>query len=335
MIITRTPFRISLFGGGSDHPNWFLENGGNVLSFTIDKYCYLTTRILPPFFEHKYRVAYSVVETEKTFEALKHPVVRESIRKYAPSLGLEIHHDGDLPARSGVGSSSAFAVGMIHALLELGGISPTPTELANLAIDMEHKILKENVGWQDQIACALGGMNYIQFSPEGSWKAKRVSLSSNYADQLKSRMALVFTGISRSSSEVSSSLLANLKTNSSTMSTIMEMARISLKYLESESGLDDMGELLDESWKAKRAMNPAATSDELDSFYDLAKKAGAQGGKLLGAGGGGFFLFWLKEDGAADFQSNFSLGTKVPFNFSSLGSKVLFRSISGSEESFL
>jgi D-glycero-alpha-D-manno-heptose-7-phosphate kinase len=326
MIITKTPFRVSLFGGGSDHPDWFLHHGGQVLSFSIDKYCYLTSRILPPFFEHNYRVAYSVVETVRRFQDLQHPVVRESIRKFAPNFPLEIHHHGDLPARSGVGSSSAFTVGIIHSLLELIAVSPSPMELANLAIEMEQEILRENVGWQDQIACALGGLNHISFNENKSWDSHSISLSTEYQKAFESRMVLVFSGISRSSSDITASLIENFPSKKNEMTRLVELAEISKGCFENESSLDFVGEMLDEAWRIKKSLNTITTSPQLDEFYELAIRAGAISGKILGAGGGGFFLFWLKENGFEAFKSALKFGTLVPFRLSLEGSKVIYRS---------
>lgn len=327
MIITKTPFRISLFGGGSDHPKWFSKYGGKVVSFAINKYCYLSTRILPPFFDHHYRIAYSIVETEKNFESIKHPAVREAIRKYAPELRLEIHHDGDLPARSGVGSSSAFAVGIIHSLLGLQGKNPDNNLLADLAIQLEHDILKENVGWQDQIACAIGGLNYLEFSTSLSWRAESISLSKSYLDAIESRIALVYTGISRNSSDINATLLTGLEKKQNLLGELINMADVCRNHFTAEDGdLDVIGEMLDQSWNLKRSLNKEATNSELDNFYSKGKAAGAIGGKILGAGGGGFFLFWLKEGGKADFSSRFKLGTHIPIKISQQGSSIVYRS---------
>lgn len=327
MIITKTPFRVSLFGGGSDHPKWFSSFGGKVISFAIDKYCYLSTRILPPFFDHNYRIAYSIVETEKSFESIRHPVVREAIRKYAPDLRLEIHHDGDLPARSGVGSSSAFAVGIIHSLLGLQGKNLDNNLLADLAIEMEHNILRENVGWQDQIACAIGGLNYLEFSTSLSWRAENISPSKAYLEAIESRIALVYTGISRNSSDINATLLTGLYKKQNLMRELVDMVDLCRDHFMTEnSDLDVIGEMLDQSWNLKRSLNQEATNSDLDSFYSKGKNAGAIGGKILGAGGGGFFLFWLKADGKSDFFSKFKLGTQIPIRISPQGSSIVYRS---------
>jgi D-glycero-alpha-D-manno-heptose-7-phosphate kinase len=323
MIITKTPFRVSLFGGGTDYPRWYKQNGGEVVSFTIDKYCYLTTRVLPPFFDHKFRIAYSVVETLKSFDEIKHPAVREAIRKYCPTLFLEIHHDGDLPARSGVGSSSAFAVGLIHSLKLLTQQTVTAKELANEAIELEQNILQENVGSQDQVACALGGMNHIIFDPDNGWTANKIMMSDAYKNEMEDRMVLVYTGVNRISSDIQAHLFTNLKTKISTLNRTGLLARECQEILAREGDLDVIGEMLAESWELKRAMNSYAITHELDDLWDRARRAGALGGKVLGAGGGGFCLFWVGKNTKIDFLQKFNSGTYVPARIVNDGSTCI------------
>jgi D-glycero-alpha-D-manno-heptose-7-phosphate kinase len=323
MIITKTPFRVSLFGGGTDYPHWYKQHGGEVVSFTIDKYCYLTTRVLPPFFDHKFRIAYSVVETLKSFDEIKHPAVREAIRKYCPTLFLEIHHDGDLPARSGVGSSSAFAVGLIHSLKLLTQQTVTAEELANEAIELEQNILQENVGSQDQVACALGGLNHIIFDPDTGWTANKIMMSDAYKNEMEDRMVLVYTGVNRISSDIQAHLFTNLKTKISTLNRTGLLARKCQEILAREGDLDVIGEMLAESWELKRAMNSYAITHELDDLWDRARKAGALGGKVLGAGGGGFCLFWVGKNAKIDFLQKFNSGTYVPAKIVNDGSTCI------------
>jgi D-glycero-alpha-D-manno-heptose-7-phosphate kinase len=242
-------------------------------------------------------------------------------------LRLEIHHDGDLPARSGVGSSSAFAVGIIHALLGLQGKSLDNNLLADLAIEMEHDILRENVGWQDQIACAIGGLNYLEFSTSLSWRAESISPSKAYLEAIESRIALVYTGITRNSSGINATLLSELDKKQSLMRELVDMVDLCRNHFMTENGdLDIIGEMLDQSWNLKRILNQAATNSDLDSFYSKGKSAGAIGGKILGAGGGGFFLFWLKAGGESDFFSKFKLGNRIPIKISPQGSSIVYRS---------
>jgi D-glycero-alpha-D-manno-heptose-7-phosphate kinase len=325
MIITKTPFRISLFGGGTDYPAWYRDNGGEVISFAIDKYCYLTTRVLPPFFDHKYRIAYSKVEMTKSFDKIQHPAVREGIRKYCPDISLEIHHDGDLPARSGVGSSSAFAVGLIKALSFLQNLELSKEELANQAIDLEQNILKENVGSQDQIACALGGINYIKFGGEHEWISEKLVLAPSLKNEFERRIVLIYSGIHRSSSDVQANLLDNLSKKSKAMNRTIELARECSQILQIGNDLDLVGTMLDESWELKKAMNSHAITSDLEILRQKSKSAGAIGGKVLGAGGGGFCMFWVKDGDREKFVNEFDLGTYVPVKISEEGSTFVLR----------
>ena len=326
MVITKTPYRISLFGGGTDHPAWYKEHGGEVISFAIDKFCYLTTRILPPFFDHRYRIAYSKVEHVKTISEIQHPAVREGIRKFSPELALEIHHDGDLPARSGVGSSSAFAVGLIHSLTVLQNQYLTNLQLAEEAIILEQEDLKENVGSQDQIACAIGGMNYLKFGSGLKWTANPIELSQNYKSAIEDRIVLIYSGIHRSSSDVQANLLVDLDKKGKTMERTINLARECKSLFESEGNLDLIGEMLVESWLLKKQMNGHSVTPDLEKLWEASVKAGALGGKVLGAGGGGFCMFWVKEGGRDDFLSKLQFGTHVPVKISIEGTTCLLNS---------
>ena len=325
MIITKTPYRISLFGGGTDHPSWYKKHGGEVISFAIDKYCYISTRILPPFFDHKYRIAYSKVETVNDFKKILHPVVREAIRKFSPNLSLEIHHDGDLPARTGIGSSSAFTVGLINSLLLLQDKLISSRELANEAIELEQIDLMENVGSQDQIACTLGGMNYIEFGGNLNWEATPMVLSSDFQESITNRIVMIYTGITRISSDIQANLLIDLEKKLTTMQRTAELTRECRKIFEEKGDLDLIGEMLVESWSLKREMNNLAITPALDDIWEKAKSAGALGGKVLGAGGGGFCMFWVKENGREEFLNNFNLGTYVPVRISDTGSTCVLK----------
>ena len=326
MIITKTPYRVSLFGGGSDHPAWFKENGGEVISLAIDKYCYLSTRVLPPFFDHKFRIVYSKIEMPNSYLDIKHPAVRMGIKRFAPNDFLEIQHHGDLPARSGVGSSSAFAVGLIHSLKLLKGGSPTPSELANDAIELEQVDLMENVGSQDQIACALGGVNSISFHQSGKWEASPISLGNEYISEIEERMVLVFSGISRISSDISKNFLVDLKSKAKSMNRTIELARECTQILNSGADLDQIGEMLNESWGLKRALNPDSVNSKLEDLWDRAKLAGALGGKVLGAGGGGFCMFWVKRGERENFVKKLGSVVHVPAKISFTGSTCLLNS---------
>jgi D-glycero-alpha-D-manno-heptose-7-phosphate kinase len=325
MIITKTPYRISLFGGGTDHPAWYRENGGEVISFAIDKYCYLTTRILPPFFDHRYRIAYSKVEMTKSIEEIQHPAVRGALRKFSADMSLEIHHDGDLPARSGVGSSSAFAVGLIHSLYLLNNQEISKIELAQEAIVLEQVDLNENVGSQDQIACAFGGINYITFGGKSEWEVEPLHITDSQRNEVEQRLVLVYTGVHRSSSDVQANLLLNLKEKSKTMFRTIELAQECRKVLAENADLDLIGEMLVESWSLKKTMNAHAITPALEEVWLKSRKAGALGGKVLGAGGGGFCMFWVKEGQKEEFLRKLDFGTYVPVKIDFQGSTCVLR----------
>lgn len=320
MIITRTPYRVSLFGGGTDHPEWYRENGGSVLSFTIDKYSYINLRELPPFFEHTYRVAYSRVETGKDISEIKHPAIREGFKLFASRSNLELHHLGDLPARSGVGSSSAFAVGLIRALLALEGREVSPNELAQMAIDFEQITLGETVGSQDQIACALGGLNYIQFGLGNTWSSQKLHVSPKYQKEIEARIVILYSGIDRISSDVSKSLLENLETKFDAMKRTQELAIEGRNIFDQEGDLSHIGPMLVESWELKKKMNPQAVTPLLEELFERARQYGAEGGKILGAGGGGFCLFWVSPSEKEVFIRKMAPAIAVPIRISWEGS---------------
>lgn len=316
----KTPFRVSLFGGGSDYPEWFRHNGGQVLSTTIDKYCYLTARIPFSFFPHNYRVIYSKIETVSSFDTIKHPVIRECIRKYAPNVRLELHHDADLPSGTGIGSSSAFTVALIHALYSLKGIKIDSRQLASEAIHIEHDVLKENVGWQDQISCALGGINFIRFGLGNTWRSFPVASNSEQIKTLFSRLVLVYTGKTRFSSIVSRNHINQVRQQNTTIYRLMTLAEQAKQILETNGDLDQIGGMLDLSWNLKKALNPNSTNDLIDQIYSMGMKSGASGGKVIGAGGGGFILFYLPGSDIHKFEAKLKDFTVVPVGFSPLGS---------------
>ena len=323
MIITRTPYRISLFGGGSDHPKWYRENGGEVISFAIDKYCYITTRLLPPFFENRFRISYSKIELTKTISEIEHPAVRAALQKYCSKDSIEISHAGDLPARSGIGSSSAFAVGLIHSLFLIKGLEFSKESLAQAAIDLEQNDLNENVGSQDQIACSLGGFNYIKFGGEQDWAAERLNLCKERLEDIEQRVVLIYTGLERFSSDIQANLLLGLDKKASLINRTVELARECLSLLSSSSDLDFVGELLKESWALKKQMNSHSVTPELEEVWDRSQKAGALGGKVLGAGGGGLCMFWVGKEKRQEFLDKFGAGIHVPIRISMDGTTNL------------
>lgn len=332
MIITRTPYRVSLFGGGTDHPKWFRTNGGKVLSFSIDKFCYISIRELPPFFQHKYRVVYSQVEETRNLDMIRHPAVREILKRKKFDFGIEVHHHGDLPARSGVGSSSAFAVGLLHATSILKGIEYNRNSLASDAIELEQEILSELVGSQDQIACAFGGINEIEFGPGDTWSVSSLSKDENLIREIEERAVLIYSGVSRFSSEVSRGIFENFESKGKILERTLEIVEESIKIAKNRESLDLWGDLLQESWKLKEQLNNQSVNSQLRDFKEEAQKHGAIGWKILGAGGGGFFLFWLRENDKERFLKDFRLGIYVPFRLEFEGSKYLNPPISDRDD---
>lgn len=302
MIITKTPFRVSFFGGGTDYPDWFRRYGGGFLSMAIDKYCYLSIRKLPPFFEHKHRLVYSKVENVLHESEFEHPVVREVLKWKGVPDGLEIHHDGDLPARSGLGSSSAFTVGLLHGLNGLQGNISSKDSLANDAIYAESTLLEETVGIQDQIAAAYGGLNSVEIEKNGQYHISPVVLSRDVVKEFEAHVLLCFTGISRFASKIAKEKVGGFASKVEVLSQMRDMVSIGQDYL-SQGRLDQFASLLDESWMLKRSLSNLVTSPAIDDLYALAKKKGAMGGKLLGAGGGGFLMFLVPPSVQEDFKS--------------------------------
>ncbi|MFA5083882.1 MAG: kinase, partial [Candidatus Paceibacterota bacterium] len=296
MIITRTPFRISFFGGGTDYPAWFRNNGGAVLSTSINKYCYITCRYLPPFFEHKHRIIWSKIESVKEIDEIEHPVVNAVFKIFNIKEGIEIHHDGDLPARTGLGSSSSFAVGIIHALHALQGKIINKRQLALEAIELEQEILKENVGCQDQAIAAFGGFNKIEFGGPQKITVNPILLASERMKLFQSHLMLFFTGLSRYASEIAAEQIKNTSNKTIELSALKGMVDEAIKILNGTGPLDDFGKLLDESWRIKKTLSSQISNSRIDEIYAAAKEAGALGGKLLGAGGGGFMLFFVKPE---------------------------------------
>ena len=325
MILTRTPFRISLFGGGTDLPAWFNSNGGAVISFSIDKYCHLSIRELPPYFDYKYRAVYSRIETVNEVEQIEHPAIREAIKKYGnlTKSNLEIQHHGDLPSKSGIGSSSAFAVSMIHGLNKMNNIELNKKELSLMAIDLEQNSIGENVGSQDQIACTFGGVNKIVFSGPDAWEVKPLKLSLERIAELEERCFLVYTGVQRLSSDVSKGLIDNLLTSKHVLTRTMELVDVAEKLIVENSDLDELGELFKETSDLKFTANPLAGTTAIHEFLNSGIAAGALGGKILGAGGGGFCLFWLKKNDKERFRSRFKLGKEVPFKVDFTGASII------------
>ena len=324
MIVSRTPYRISFFGGGTDYPSWYRENGGQVLSASIDKYCYLTLRYLPPFFEHRYRVVYSKIETVSDIKEIRHPIVREALRYLSIDTSLEIHHDGDLPARSGMGSSSSFTVGLINALYALEGRMSHKQELAAKAITVEQDLVGDIVGSQDQTAAAYGGLNHIKFHRDGRIEVRPVTVGRQRVQDLNDSLMLFFTGVVRTASDVANSYVTSLESKARLITTMGEMAEEGLRILGCSCDLRDFGYLLDQAWSAKRSISTAISNQYIDGIYERAKNAGAIGGKLTGAGGGGFLLLFVPPESQRKVRQTLKDLLWIPFRFEFNGSQIIF-----------
>jgi D-glycero-alpha-D-manno-heptose-7-phosphate kinase len=297
LIISRTPFRISLFGGGTDYPSWYLDQGGAVIGTAIDKYCYISVRELPPFFEYRHRVAYSRIELANSAAEIEHPAVRAVLGEFEDGRGFAIHHDGDLPARSGLGSSSSFTVGLLNALHAAAGRMAGKGELAREALRIEQTVLREAVGSQDQIWAAFGGINRIDFHTDGGFDVQPLRLQPARKSALDGSLLLFFTGLSRVAAEVASKKIANLGARARQLKRMRAMVDEAQEILlDPGRDLYELGALLRESWALKRELADAVSNSRIDEIHAAGMEAGAAGGKLLGAGGGGFMLFLVAPE---------------------------------------
>jgi len=325
VIITRTPFRISFFGGGTDYPEWISKHGGAVLGCGINKYCYISLRYLPPFFSHRYRVVYSITETCSKVSQIRHPVVKAVCSKYFHNRGVEVHHDGDLPARSGMGSSSSFAVGLLHASHALLGQMTSRLSLAKEAIDLEQNTLQETVGSQDQVLASYGNLNYIRFAPSGEILVRPLTLQSDRVGELLSHCMLFFTGTVRTSSVIAKSYALNLATKKNYFLKLPEMVSEACALLTAKKfDVRAFGGLLHEAWEIKRGISRGISNPRIDQFYRAARKAGALGGTILGAGGGGFLLFFVPPERRKRVRLALKNLLEIPFEIDRLGSQVIF-----------
>jgi len=340
MIIAKTPYRVSFFGGGSDYPDWYKKNGGTVISASINKHVYITCRSLPSYFKHRYRVSYSKIEEAKKIKDIKHKVVRTILKKYKDKIknsGLEIHYDGDFPSRSGVGSSSSFVVGLLHALNEFYNLKLNKKKLANLSIELEQKNLKETVGIQDPVAAAYGGFNEIKFFKSGKYKVNSLVKDEKELKVLQDRLFLVFTGVrkkSKTANDIAGSYVKNLSiTKINEIQSIIRHAKEAKKFLKNKD-YDSFGKLLGETWKKKKQISKNISNPKIDKIYKLGIKNGALGGKLLGAGGAGFLLFYVPEKKNKSFIKKFKNYTIVKFKFDKKGSEIIFNNKEKDEKFF-
>jgi len=330
MIINRTPFRISFFGGGTDYPVWYNKNKGAVLATSINKYCYISCRYLPPFFKHKSRIVYSLIENVKRLSEIKHPSVKACLEFMKVKPKLEIHHDGDLPARSGIGSSSTFTVGLLHALYALKGKMPTKRQLANDAIHVEQDLIKENVGSQDQVLASFGGFNLVEFGGDNHLQVRPVTMEQNRLQAFQDHLMLFFTGLSRTASKIAEEQIKTTPYKEKELKHMYSIVGDALGVLNSDTDISRFGRLLHESWQLKRSLSGKISTPVIDDIYSEALSAGALGGKLLGAGGGGFILLFAKPEAQPKIKMKLKKLLHVPFKFENLGSQIIFYSPNGS-----
>jgi D-glycero-alpha-D-manno-heptose-7-phosphate kinase len=324
MVITRTPLRVSFFGGGTDYPVWFREHGGAVLSTAIDKCCYITCRRLPPFFEYHSRISYSRIENVNHNNEFQHPSVHGCLKHLEVEEGIEIHHVADLPARTGLGTSSAFTVGLLQCLYALKGQMRSKHALATDAIHVEQEVVGEAVGSQDQISAAYGGLNRINFNMDGSFEVKQIIAAPERLQSLQQHCALFFTGFSRTASEIAKEQIKQTPNRKHELDTMFQMVGEAEAIISNPNrSLNEFGHLLHEGWQVKRSLTQNITNSDLDDIYEAGRSAGALGGKLLGAGGGGFMLFFVSPERRKELRMRLKNLLCVPFGFSNRGSHVV------------
>lgn len=325
MIISKTPFRISFFGGGTDYPVWYEKHGGAVLSTTIDKYCYISCRYLPELFCHKYLIRYRLREEVSSIDMIRHPSVRECLKFLNIKQGIEMVHTSDLTARAGIGSSSAFTVGFLNSLYALTGQKINKKKLALNAIHIEQNLMRENVGSQDQTAAAFGGFNKIIFNGAEKINVKPVNISPKKLNLLQSHLMLFFTGLYRTASEIAGEQIKQTPMKTQELKKMRDMVDEAISILNAQdSRFNEFGKLLHETWQIKRSLTKLITNDVIDNIYNTAGRAGAIGGKLLGAGAGGFILFFVPPEKQTNVKNKLKDLIHVPFNFETAGSKIIF-----------
>lgn len=323
MIITRTPFRMSFFGGGTDMENYFRENGGAVLSTTFDKYCYVNVRHLPRFFDYTTELSYSKTERVTNVEAIRHPAIREAM-KMLDMQEIRLTYEADLPARSGLGTSSSFAVGMLNAFYALKGKYADKKKLADEAIYLERVLCNEAGGWQDQIAASFGGFNRINFNADG-YEVLPVIISPERKRQLNDNLLMFFTGFTRFSSDIQKA--NNVSGTEDKRAKLKKMYGLvneaEAVLTDKNRNLDDFGRLLDTTWKLKKGTGGAVSTGSIDELYEKGMAAGALGGKLLGAGGGGFFVFYVQSEKQKSVREAMKDLMYIPFKFEDGGTRVI------------
>ena len=323
MIITKTPFRMSFFGGGTDMPSFFNEHGGSVISTTFDKYCYVNVRHMPPFHPYVSELVHNRFERVNDIEEIEHPLIRECMRLH-DIHEIRLTYEGDLPARTGLGTSSTFAVGMLNAFCALKGKMMSKRHLAQEAIHVERSILKEHGGWQDQVAAAYGGLNRIDFK-DGDFSVRPIIISPERKKELDENLLLFYTGIQRFSSDIQADTFARPVDKTQQLKDMLALVDEAEGILCSRNAsLNEFGKLLDTTWKLKRGTGAKVSNGSIDELYASAIKAGALGGKLLGAGGGGFLLFYCEKEKQDELKKAMEQLMIVPFNFENEGTQILY-----------
>ena len=326
MIISRTPFRISFFGGGTDYPEWYKENGGAVLSTSINKFSYITARYLPPFFDYKYRIRYYQREETNSIKEIQHPSVKNCLQFLKFKDNLDLVHHADLPARGGLGSSSTFTVGLLHATYSLQSKMIGKRQLAMNAIHIEQNLIKESVGSQDQVAAAFGGLNKIEFGGPKEFTVKPISIEPERVKLLESNLMLFFTGFSRTASNIASEQIKTMHKRKAELIEMHESVDQAIEIITSNQSMDDFGRLMGEQWQNKKKMTDLISNSDINDIYSKGIKAGAIGGKLLGAGGGGFILFYVPKDRQKKVKNDLKNLLYVPFSFDFTGSQIIYYS---------
>jgi len=325
VIISRTPFRVSFFGGGTDYPAWYREHGGAVLSATINKYCYITCRYLPPFHAFKYLIRYYKREEAQTIDEIQHPAVRACLKFLELDGGVDIVHHADVPARSGLGSSSTFTVGLLHALYALKHEMPSKRQLAVNAIHVEQDLINESVGSQDQTSAAFGGLNRVDFGGMHEILVKPLILPPEKLESLQQHVMLFFTVQARTASEIAKVQIENIPNKKTDLRQMMQLTdQAEAALLDKRDRVEDFGRLLHEQWQIKRGMSSQITNSDIDAIYQAGMKAGALGGKLLGAGGGGFMMFFAPPERQPAIKAALKSLLHVPVAFDHLGSQIVY-----------
>ena len=331
MIISRAPLRVSFLGGGSDIADFYQENGGIVLSTTVDKFIYVTVKKLLGFFDHTIRLTYSKTELVNSVDKIQHPGVREALKMCGIDSHIEVNIIADLPAKTGLGSSGAFYVALLKALHAFKGEYVSPVQLAHEAIHLERVVLNESGGAQDQYAASLGGFNKIFFGPGKKIRHEPILMSQNRIREFESNLLIFYTQIQRSAAEISEDQVKkSSNTNKSFLNDLKAMALRGAEILETNAPLIEFGKLLDDGWKIKKSLSNEISNSTIDDMYNLGKEAGAVGGKLLGAGGGGFLLFYVEKDRQESLKRALNKFKAIPFYFESSGCQIVYHTSSDS-----